>query len=131
LAQDFTTLVSYTYPHDAELVALQAQLAQAGLQYYVMDQHFLGVLPFDSQAIGGVKVRVLDSQLGRAQAILDALKAQRPQVLEPIDEEDAAWMAERQAEEALRERDAKRFLTAVKITAALTVGGGLLAWLLP
>lgn len=130
MQQDFITLTTYTYPHDAELTALKALLDDHQVRYYVMDDHFLGVVPFDTQAIGGVKVRVISSQWGRANQLLQRLKQERPRELQPFDDEDAAWMAMRQAEEADRERQAKRLLRILALTVALGSGGTLLAWLL-
>lgn len=126
---DFYTIVTYPYPHDAELVALKARLDQAGLDYYVMDHHFLSVVPFDTQAIGGVKVRVRGDQTGRALRLLRALQAERPLPIEPLDAEDAAWMAERAQEAEQRERYGKRFLRLLKLSGGL-LGGGLLLRLL-
>jgi hypothetical protein len=127
--QDFHTIVSYPYPHDAELVALRARLDDAGLDYYVMDHHFLSVVPFDTQAIGGVKVRVRGHQTGRAMTLLRELKAERPREIEPIDEEDAAWMAERAREGVARERYGRRLVRTLKISGGL-LGSGLLVRLL-
>ena len=123
---DFVTLTTYPFPHDAELVALKARLDQAGLRYYVMDDNFLSVVPFDTQAIGGVKVRVWEPQLGQALQIWELLKEERPQGIEPIDSEDAAWMAERAQAEAQRGAKAKSTFWTMGIVSGISLLGYLL-----
>lgn len=127
--QDFVTVATYPYPHDAELVALKARLDDAELDYYVMDNNFLSVVPFDTQAIGGVKVRVLATQTGRAHRVLKELQAERPLPIKPLDEEDAAWMAERAAETEQRERYGRRFMRMLKLSGVL-IGGGVVVKLI-
>lgn len=126
---DFVTIATFPYPHDPELTAFQARLTEAGLQYYVMDSHFLSVIPFDTQAIGGVKVRVPEEQLGRAQRVLDRLKAERPKPLEPMDEEDARWMMERKEEEIRQEKEGRKVLSVLGVGSGLVGIGALLRWL--
>jgi len=126
---DFITIATYPYPHDPELTALQARLTEAGLHFYVMDNNFLSVIPFDTQAIGGVKVRVHEEQLGRAQRVLEKLKAERPLPIEPLDEEDAAWMQERQEEAIKQEREGRRVLRVLGVGGGLLGLGALLRWL--
>jgi len=130
MPQDFITIATYPYPHDAELVALKARLDAAQLDYYVMDHHTLSIVPFDTQAIGGVKVRVRQDQTGRASSLLRELKAERPRPIEPLDEEDAAWMAERAQQLQAREHYGRRFLQALKIGGGLLAGGMLVSLLL-
>jgi hypothetical protein len=130
MPQDFVTITTYPYPHDAELVALRARLDAAQLDYYVMDHHTLSIVPFDTQALGGVKVRVRQDQTGRAGALLRELQAERPRPIEPLDAEDAAWMAERTEQLQVREHYARRFLQALKLGAGLLAGGLLLQWVL-
>ncbi|MEM9987586.1 MAG: hypothetical protein AAF804_21045 [Bacteroidota bacterium] len=123
---DFVTLTTYPYPHDAELVALKARLDQADLRYYVMDDNFLSVVPFDTQAIGGVKVRVWEPQLGQALQIWELLKEERPQVIQPIDPEDEAWMIERAKAEAQRGAKAKSTFLAMGIGSGISILGYIL-----
>lgn len=66
----FVTIQTFSYPH--EVAIIQAHLEAEGIECFIKDGLTLQVQPFYSNAIGGVKLQVKESDVERA---LDIMKA--------------------------------------------------------
>ncbi len=67
---DFVTIMTFTYP--TELVVLRAQLEDDEIECRVLNELTVQVYPFYSNAIGGIKLQVKESDLQRATELLKA-----------------------------------------------------------
>ena len=99
MKDDFVTLTSYWVAHDGELITLKAKLKEAEIPFYIMDENYVNVDPFLAHGLGGVKVRIKEGFWDQSQAILQKVKENRQVELpiEEMDEEEKAYMQERQA----------------------------------
>ncbi|WP_300674761.1 hypothetical protein [Desulfoluna sp.] len=82
------TIHTFTAPQDAHLA--KAQLESCGIEAFVFDDHLVGIQPWYSHAVGGVKLRVFVSDRQEALAVLGyedsrAEKADRCPVCESYD----------------------------------------------
>ncbi len=64
----FMTVLTFTYPH--ELAIVRGRLESEGIECFVADELTAQVNPFYSNAIGGVKLQVRESDIERATEIL-------------------------------------------------------------
>jgi predicted RNA-binding Zn-ribbon protein involved in translation (DUF1610 family) len=62
------TIATFTYPHEAAI--LKSRLQSEGIQYFSKDENTLQVQPFYSNGIGGVKIQVLESDIMKANKIV-------------------------------------------------------------
>lgn len=67
---DFVTIMTFTYP--TELVVLRAQLEDDEIECRVLNELAVQVYPFYSNAIGGIKLQVKQSDIQRANEILNS-----------------------------------------------------------
>jgi len=67
--ENFKTLMVFTFP--SEMVVVKSKLESEGIQCKVLDEHTVQVHNFLSQAIGGVRLQVAESNLEKARAILE------------------------------------------------------------
>jgi putative signal transducing protein len=67
------TLATYMYTTDTMMLA--ARLSDAGIEYFLADDNLISTQPFLSNAVGGVKVRVMEKDLQRALEILSDVEA--------------------------------------------------------
>ncbi|NNM93829.1 MAG: DUF2007 domain-containing protein [Bacteroidia bacterium] len=63
----WVTIASFTYPH--ELAILRGRLESEGIECNTKDENTISANPFYSNAIGGVKIQVRESDAGRAALI--------------------------------------------------------------
>ena len=66
--ESLVTILTFTAPHDAHLA--KAQLESCGIEAFVFDDNLVGIQPWYSQAVGGVKLRVFASDRKEALAVL-------------------------------------------------------------
>jgi len=66
--EKFITVLTVTFPH--EVAVIRGRLESEGIACFVKDELTLQVNPFYSNAIGGVKLQVLESDLNQAVKIL-------------------------------------------------------------
>ena len=64
------TVLTFTYPH--ELVIIRGRLESEGIECFVQDELTVQVSPFYSNAIGGIKLQVRESDYQKAVEILKA-----------------------------------------------------------
>lgn len=93
--REFVTISTHLYPHDASLAILKARLDDEGIPFFMQDDHYVAIAPFESLAIGGVKLRIPARHESRVIALISDMKSQPPVQEEEIDPEEAAWLAER------------------------------------
>jgi DNA-directed RNA polymerase subunit RPC12/RpoP len=75
------TIATFQYPHEAAI--LQAKLELEGIQCYLQDQNVVVANPFYSNAVGGVKLQINDSDLERAKPIVDEYNSANNLNVEP------------------------------------------------
>ncbi|RED48769.1 putative signal transducing protein [Seonamhaeicola aphaedonensis] len=68
----FRTLAKYTYSSEAQII--KGRLEADGVQVFLSDHITINTDPLVSNAIGGVKLKVLSSQFDEAKDILDAIE---------------------------------------------------------
>lgn len=69
--KDFTLLAIFTLPH--EYAILRLLLDQEGIRYVFQNETMIGVFPFYSNALGGIKLKVHKEDLERSKEILKSL----------------------------------------------------------
>ncbi|MCR4032770.1 MULTISPECIES: putative signal transducing protein [Flavobacterium] len=67
----FKTIAVFNYLH--ETVVLKHLLEQEGIPYFLENEMTLSVMPFYSNALGGIKLKVHPNDFEQVQAILDNL----------------------------------------------------------
>jgi Cdc6-like AAA superfamily ATPase len=65
---NFVTVLTFTYPYEAEII--RGRLESEGIECFMQDELTVQVNPFYSNAIGGIKLQVRESDLERAIKIL-------------------------------------------------------------
>lgn len=65
----FVTAAVFTYPH--EIAILRHLLQDTGLQFYFENETMLSVVPFYTQALGGIKLKVHRNDLDTVNQILE------------------------------------------------------------
>jgi len=65
---NWITIISFTYPHEAHLV--KGKLESEGIEVMIKDELTVQVINFYSNAIGGVKLLVKDSDYDKAYQVL-------------------------------------------------------------
>lgn len=69
--ENYQTIAVFTYA--SEYTVLRHLLQQADLNFIFQNETTLGVLPFHSLAIGGIRLMVHNSDVDRAREILNSL----------------------------------------------------------
>lgn len=69
--KDFIRVVTFTYPH--EYAVLRNLLDQENIQYYFENETSIGVVPFYSNALGGIHLNVHPKDRQRVLQIIDQL----------------------------------------------------------
>lgn len=65
---NFITVLTFTYPY--EVAVIRGRLESEGIECFVQDELTVQVNPFYSNAIGGIKLQVRESDLERTIEIL-------------------------------------------------------------
>ena len=65
---NYITVLTFTYPH--ELAVIRGRLESEGIQCFAQDEMTIQVYPFYSNAIGGIKLKVKESDLVQTLEIL-------------------------------------------------------------
>lgn len=68
------SVIIATYTYSFEYTVLKTLLERANISYFFENETMLGVLPFHSQAIGGIKLRVHKEDAPKAKQIIEDLK---------------------------------------------------------
>lgn len=69
--KDFQVITIFNYSH--EIVILKHILDQEGIPYFFENETTLSVVPFYSNALGGIKLKVHPNDFEKVQQILDSL----------------------------------------------------------
>lgn len=93
--KEFTTISTHLFPHDGSLAILKARLDDEGIPFFMQDDHYVSIAPFESLAIGGVKLRIPSTYEVRVLELIEEMRDLPPVTEEEIDPEEAAWLAER------------------------------------
>lgn len=70
--KDFTTLAIFTFA--SEYAVLQHLLQQAGIRHVFQNETMISVLPFHSNAIGGIRLKVHTADISEAKKIIHSLE---------------------------------------------------------
>jgi hypothetical protein len=71
--EEFKTIAIFNYTH--EIVVLKHRLEQAEIQYYFENETMSSVVPFYSNALGGIRLKIHPNDFERVQTILDELNS--------------------------------------------------------
>jgi Zn finger protein HypA/HybF involved in hydrogenase expression len=82
--EKFITVLTVTFPH--EVAVIRGRLEAEGITCFVKDEMTVQVNPFYSNAIGGVKLQVLESDLNQAVEILKETGYIKEKKLQNFDE---------------------------------------------
>lgn len=66
---NFVTLATFTYPH--EYAVLKLLLEQKHVRFYFQNETIIGLVPFHSNAFGGIFLKVHPEDVECAQKIMD------------------------------------------------------------
>ncbi len=67
--EDFETIAVFSYAH--EIVVLKHRLEQEGIPYFFENETMTSIVPFYSNAIGGIKLKVHPSDFIAVKTILE------------------------------------------------------------
>jgi DNA-directed RNA polymerase subunit RPC12/RpoP len=81
------TVLTVTYPH--ELIVIRGRLESEGIACFAQDELTVQVNPFYSNAIGGIKLQVRESDYSKAVEILEQDVSDCLESGEPIEIDDA------------------------------------------
>lgn len=68
--ESLVTIQTFTAPHEAQLA--KGQLESCGIEAFVQDDHVVGIQPWYSMAVGGVKLLVFETDRAEALNILSS-----------------------------------------------------------
>jgi hypothetical protein len=68
---DFKTIAIFTFP--SEYVVLKLLFDQEGIDYIFLHETMIGVLPFHSNAFGGIRLQVHKNDVEKATKIMNNL----------------------------------------------------------
>jgi hypothetical protein len=69
--KDFKTIAIYTFP--TEYAVLRLLFDQKGIRYIFLHETMIGVLPFHSNAFGGIRLQVHNQDIEKAKEIMNDL----------------------------------------------------------
>lgn len=69
--ENYTTVAIYTY--QSEYAVLELLLQQAGIRYVFQNETMISVLPFHSNALGGIRLKVHPDDLDHTKDIITKL----------------------------------------------------------
>ena len=70
--QDFQTIATFNYSH--EIVVLKHILNQEGIAYFFENETTLSIVPFYSNALGGIRLKVHPADFEAVHKILEELR---------------------------------------------------------
>lgn len=70
--EDFETIAIFNYTH--EIVVLKHRLEQEGIHYFFENETMSAIVPFYSNALGGIKLKIHPNDFETVKAILEELK---------------------------------------------------------
>ncbi len=73
--KDFKVVAVFTYAH--EYMVLKMLLDQHGISYFFQNETMISVLPFHSNAIGGIRLMVHPNDVEEVNAIIKELNENR------------------------------------------------------
>lgn len=73
---EFETVATYTYAH--ECMVIKPLLLKEGIQHFFQNETIIGLIPFYSNAVGGIKLKVKKSDYQKVKAILNSLSDPYP-----------------------------------------------------
>lgn len=117
--RDFVTISTHMFLHDANLAVLRVRLESERIFYAVHDANYASIAPFESLAIGGIKLKVRPGDAPRVQQIMQELSQTKPTPPDEVDPEEAIWIADRLAQERRQQSLIKRALPWVLLGAVL------------
>jgi hypothetical protein len=68
----FETIAIFNYTH--EIVILKHRLDQEGISYFFENEATLGIAPFYSNALGGIKLKIHPNDFETVKGILEELR---------------------------------------------------------
>lgn len=71
--KDYKTIAIFTF--QSEYAVLRLLFDQAGIQYVFQNETMISVLPFHSNALGGIRLKVHSSDIEKAVEIINELDA--------------------------------------------------------
>ncbi|MCT8339329.1 DUF2007 domain-containing protein [Luteirhabdus pelagi] len=74
--EHFKTIAIFTFP--SEYAVLRLLLEQHELRFVFQNETMIGVLPFHSNAFGGIRLRVHQDDIEQAQKLIDSLNNSDP-----------------------------------------------------
>ncbi len=69
--EDFKTIAFFTFP--SEYAVLKLLFDQEGIDYVFLHETMIGVLPFHSNAFGGIRLQVHKNDIEKAEKIMNNL----------------------------------------------------------
>lgn len=69
--EDYKTIAIFTFP--SEYVVLKLLFDQEVIRYVFLHETMIGVLPFHSNAFGGIRLQVHQEDIQKAKEIMDQL----------------------------------------------------------
>ena len=70
---NFITIAVFTYPH--EYTILRLLFEQAELRFFFQNETAIGVIPFYSNALGGILLKVHPEDISQAKEIMDSFNS--------------------------------------------------------
>ena len=71
--QNFITIAVFTYPHEYSVLRLLFE--QAELRFFFQNETAIGVVPFYSNALGGILLKVHPEDFSEAKQIIDSFNS--------------------------------------------------------
>lgn len=71
--ENFKTIAIFNFPN--EIVVLKHILNQEGITYFFENENTISIVPFYTNALGGIKLKVHINDFEKVQEILDNLKS--------------------------------------------------------
>lgn len=68
---NFITAATFTYPH--EIAVIKHLLQEAEISHYFENETMAGIVPFYSQALGGIQLKIHPNDLDNVNYILKSL----------------------------------------------------------
>lgn len=74
--KNYHTIAIFTFPH--EYAILKLLFDQEHIRYHFENETMIGVFPFYSHALGGIHLKVHETDIDRAKEIIDSLNESSP-----------------------------------------------------